>query len=375
MRRSRIYLDWNATTPPLASVVASITRALEEGWGNSASVHREGRRARRMVDDARQALAAVVECHPRDVLFTASATEANNLALASAVGGVVLTRLEHPSVVGAAERAARRGLDVRFLPVSSTGEVIPDHFRSALAEMPPGTMMVVTAANHETGVIQPLASLSEVAEQWGAHLHVDAVQFLGRLSSSEVDWERFSSVSFSAHKIRGPRGVGGLIWRRAPALLRPLLLGGGQERGLRAGTVNAAALAGLPEALAWVQDSKGRQAHLRSLRDRFEAALGDVGTIHGEHAPRLAHVSNISFPDCRGDEIVAALDLLGVAVSSGSACSAGSAEPSPVIAAMAGEELARGAVRLSLGDVTTESEMEQAITAFKRVLSQQSSSA
>ncbi len=361
----RVYLDWNATAPPHPTVVEAIASALRDNWGNPSSVHASGRRARAAVDDARELLAQLFAAHPRDVIFTSGGTEANNLALAGAPG-VALSRMEHPSVVRAAERVRELGGRLEWIDVSADGVVDLDSARRGLAALPEGSVLAVMAANHETGVIQPIPQAVEVARACGARLHVDAVQVLGKMDLAAL--AACESVALSAHKIRGPKGLGALIWRRSPGQLRPVLVGGSQERGLRAGTLDPAAAAGFAAALSGVSGSVTRYAAVAQLRDGLERALGRFGVVNGQGAPRLPHVSNISFFGQRSDELVAALDLMGVAVSAGSACSAGSQEASPVITAMVGAGRAEQAVRISMGDVTTRAEVQQGISAFERAL-------
>jgi cysteine desulfurase len=221
------------------------------------------------------------------------------------------------------------------------------------------------AANHETGVIQPVIEVANVVHSLGARLHVDAVQGLGKLD--ETHWSAADSVAVAAHKIRGPKGIGALAWR--PGLApHPLLLGGAQERGLRPGTQDAIAAHGFGTAIARLRALRTAQVPLGALRDKFEAALVGCATVNGVGAPRLPHVSNVSVNGWRGDELVAALDLVGVRVSSGSACSAGSAEPSPVIEAMLGRERALGSLRVSLGEASTLEELERAISLLFQAL-------
>jgi cysteine desulfurase len=356
-----IYLDWNATTPLHPSVRAAMSAAADRAWGNPASVHAEGRRARATLEGLREAIAGALAWDARDVLITSGGTEANNLALARAPG-LVTSRLEHPSVIALAERLKGMGRPVYFLDVPASGRLE----RSAVADfagvLPPGSWLAVQAANHETGVIQPVQELVRAAHERGLSVHVDAVQAFGKIDVpglSEAD-----SVAIAAHKIRGPKGMGALAFRGAPV---PILVGGSQERGLRPGTVDPIAAAGFWAAVDLARTAPVRWARLGLLRDALEDALSFAAVVNGG-APRLPHVSNLSFSGVRGDEIVAALDLLGVRVSSGSACSAGTAEPSPVITAMAGRQRALGAVRLSLGEDVTSEQVRSAELAFLRVL-------
>lgn len=365
MSLAPIYLDWNATTPPHPSVLAAMARAAEQAWGNPASVHGVGRTARARVEDAREYLAEICAVHARDVLFTSGGTEANNLALASAPG-LALSRLEHPSVTRVAEQLAERGVPVEWVPVPSSGRLEPAAYRDALARLPRGSVAALMAANHETGVLQPLEAVALVAHELGATLHVDAVQALGKLPPES--WRFADSLALAAHKIRGPKGIGALAFRGAKAP-KPVLVGGSQERGLRPGTVDPIAAAGFLAALEHSAQGPARYAELSLLRDDFELAFLGHSAVNGGDVPRLPHVSNLSFFGSSGDETVAALDLLGVCVSSGSACSAGTTEASPVISAMHDRERARSAVRVSLGEATTPSEIEAAKAAFRRALS------
>lgn len=374
------YLDWNATSPPHESVLRAMQSAEDAAWGNPASVHARGRRARDLVESARETLAAALCVEARDVVWTSGGTEANHLALAGA-SAIVTSRLEHPSIVREAEQAAERGVCVTFVEVGPAGFVAPDAVAQALQALPPtqepsgrlgagGSTVVVAvmAANHETGVVQPMPEVARVVHQYGAWLHVDAVQALGRMSLDQL--AEADSLAVAAHKLRGPKGIGALAVRRGRRLVARGL-GGSQERGLRAGTVDARACVGFAAAVQRLDESMRGYAACRTLRDRFEAALAARATgqlvVHGASAERLPHVTNFGIVGQRGDELVAALDLLGVYVSSGSACAAGTAEPSPVITALAGREAARAAVRVSFGEASTEADLETLLAACERL--------
>ena len=359
-----VYLDWNATTPPHPTVLAAMASALEDGWANPASVHAPGRRARAIVEDARAAVARLVGRDERDVIFTSGGTEANNLALAGAAC-IVTSRLEHPSIVRVAEAEEARGVAVRWIRVDERGIVLPDRVEEALAGLGPGAVVAVSAVNHETGVIAPLSEIQAVTERARARLHVDGVQGAGRLPPSVWQWG--TTLAIAAHKLRGPKGVGALISQPgfSPA---PVLRGGSQERGLRPGTVDAVALAGFRVAAEHAQGGPERYRRLEPLRDRIELSLRSLGLVNGAGAPRALHVTNLSFPGVRGDELAAALDLEGISVSSGSACSAGTAEPSPVIQAMLGAERARSAVRVSLGEDTSDEDVERLLSVLPVLL-------
>ena len=368
-----IYLDWNATTPPHPEVLDEMRRTLAHSWANPASVHAPGRRARAHLDDAREAVAHLTGLHARDVVLTSGGTEANNLALFHAFtdgspASLIASRLEHPSVTRAAEELARRGTWVEWVDVSSAGLVTPEALERALdqaSRRAPVRLVCIQAVNHETGTIHPLGALLPMVHARGALLHVDAVQAVGRLPLA--DWSGGDLVALAAHKIRGPKGIGALVTR--PGLrLSPLLHGGSQERGIRPGTQDASLAAGFAVAAHRARSTSDTYAALGVLRDRLEGALISRGALRNGSGPRAPHVSNLSFPGWKGDELAAAMDLEGVAVSSGSACSAGTSEPSPVITAVAGDERARSALRISLGEETSDGDVAEAIRRFQRVL-------
>jgi cysteine desulfurase len=340
----------------------------QSNWGNPASVHGAGRRARAVLEETREAIAAQVQVHPRDVLLTGGGTEANNLALHQCTG-LVTSRLEHPSVVRVAEALTARGVPVCWLTVPASGCLEPHSVARALRDLPPNSAAAVAAVNHETGVIQPIREIAEAVHGAAGWLHVDAVQALGKTDPEPL--LAADSVALAAHKIRGPKGIGALAWRgtRAP---KPLLLGGSQERGLRPGTQDAALAAGFRVALSWAERWAARQPALTQLRDRLEAELARLGGEVNGQGPRVAHVSNLSFSGWRGAELAAALDLEGLRVSSGSACSAGTSEPSAVVAAMLGPERAAGSVRFSLGELTREEQVARAIAVVSRVVTARS---
>jgi cysteine desulfurase len=378
-----IYLDWNATTPPHPEVIAAMRQAWEAAWANPASVHGPGRRARAEVERARDALAELTGApfDARDVVFTSGGTEANNLALfyafAEGPGALVVSRIEHPSVVRAAERLSERGGVVEWVAPEPSGRVAPEAVADAIecaSHRSRVRMVALQAVNHETGVLQPIAEVAAITRARGVLLHVDAVQAVGRLEPSA--WAGADLLAVAAHKIRGPKGIGALVSR--PGIrLRPILFGGAQERGLRPGTQDPSAAAGFAVAAERARGGPARYARLAPLRDRLEAELIRLGTARGAaplrngEAYRVPHVTNLSWPGIRGDELCAALDLEGVAISSGSACSAGTAEPSPVLRAMLGDARANSAVRISLGEETTEEQITEALARFARVLARQ----
>jgi cysteine desulfurase len=383
---SQVYLDWNATTPPHPDVVAAMRDAASSAWGNPSSLHAAGRTAKAVVEEAREALGRLMGFCARDVVLTSGGTEANNLGVlrpfvdrsgAIGAGTCVTSRLEHPSVIAVVEQLEARGVKIVWLDIAASGRLDPEGVARALATATTPCLVAIQSVNHETGVVQPVADIAAVASERGAEVHVDAVQAAGRLLPSA--WEGAHSVAIAAHKMRGPKGVGALLVRPGIAV-RPLLRGGGQERGLRPGTVDPVAASGFGVAAALAESGPARYAALAGLRDEFERQLTALGTrlrsapLRNGEAARAPHVSNLSWPGWAGDELVAALDLEGVCVSAGSACAAGTPEPSRVIAAMLGEARARSALRVSLGEETSQRDLEYAISAFDRVLTRHLSS-
>ncbi|HRI69930.1 MAG TPA: cysteine desulfurase family protein [Polyangium sp.] len=383
---SQIYLDWNATTPPHPDVVTAMIAAARDAWGNPASVHATGRRARARVEDAREAIGSLVGLDPRDIYLTSGGTEANNLALWHAFAdglsksndarqALVVSRAEHPSIVKFAEHLAERGVLVEWVGPDVRGRVDPaaivDAMDRASATGTIVRLVALQAVNHETGVIQPVPEVAEVCRRRKALLFVDAVQAVGKLPRDTYD--AADLVSLAAHKIRGPKGVGALA-TRSTVHLRRMLFGGAQEKGLRPGTQDPVACAGFAVAAERAKHMPTRYAAIAPIRDQFELDLariatdaGIVTTRNGE-GERAPHVTNISFRGWIGPELCAALDLEGVAVSSGSACSAGTAEPSPVLESMVGRERALSAVRISLGEDTTPDDLREALVRWQRVL-------
>jgi cysteine desulfurase len=364
-------MDWNATTPPTAAVVEAMARAAAEAWANPSSVHGPGRAARARVEAAREAVAALAGADPRDVVFTSGGTEANNLAIRSAFARpgrmLVTSRLEHPSVTRVAEALEAEGIaKVRWLRVLPEGTVDLDDVERALAEGD-AALVAVQAVNSETGVLQPIEAVRALAARAGARLHVDAVQAFGRVEETGAGAD---TRSLAAHKMRGPKSMGAIVARPGIALA-PLLRGGSQERGVRPGTIDPVSAAGLEVAARHALDAPARWAAIAPLRDALEAGLQAMAPgvrVNGAGAPRAPNVANVAFDAWAGPELVAALDLEGVAASSGSACSAGTAEPSPVLVAMGDRAAALSSVRFSLGEETTQDDVDFVLAATRRVM-------
>ncbi len=380
-----IYLDWNATSPRHSAVKRAMEEAETEAWANPSSVHQAGRQARKIQENAREVLARELRRSPRDVIFTAGGTEANHLALSGAKV-IITSRIEHPSIVGQTEWLRTQGTQVIYVDVDPQGRVVVESVDRALRSVLGDPLsepivdrghgsfnngntplIALMAVNHETGVVQPLPEVHRLAQSFGARLHVDAVQWVGRGDPEFL--LHADSLAVAAHKFRGPKGLGALVfdcgWTPTP-----LGRGGAQERGLRPGTVDAVALAGLIAALERLDESRSAYRRVAHLGDHLAQHLAQNShapvVIHGTDADRLRHVVNFRAEGWKGDELVAALDLAGICVSSGSACSAGTAEPSAVIEAMLGRQAAEGAVRISLGEETSIEEVAGLIDALTR---------
>ena len=373
----RIYLDYNATAPPLPEVVAAVARAMSETTGNASSVHSFGQQAKAELDAARTAVAGLLGAEASEVVFTAGGTESDNLAIRGAAEALepagrrhlITSTIEHEAVLNTFRALARRGWDTTLLPVSSSGVVDPDDLSAA---MRPDTALVsIMHANNEIGTVQPVAELAAIARAQGALFHTDAVQSAGKIPVNARDLG-VDLLSIAGHKFGGPKGTGALWVRRGVRLL-PYLTGGRQERGRRAGTENVPALVGLGHAARIVAGKLTAAGDLAALRDTLEAGiLANVpGTVvNGDPARRVPNTTNISFEAIEAESLLIALDLEGVAISTGSACSSGSLEPSHVLKAMGlPNARARNSLRFSLGPTTTADEIEFVVGALPRLVS------
>lgn len=367
----RAYLDYNATAPLREAARAAMMAAMSE-TGNASSVHAEGRAARRRREDAREKVAALVGAKPEMVVFTAGGTEANNLALKGAfraglVDGLVVSAIEHPSVL---ETAAGCGCPVRVVPVTPDGVVDLAILETVLATHAGRALVSIMMANNETGAMQPWREIAALARKYGALLHSDAVQAAGRV---RLAWPILDAdmLSVSGHKIGGPQGAGALVMREDLAIA-PHLDGGGQERRLRAGTENIAAIAGFGAAAAEASAGLADMERVHALRGRLEAAIvaqTPNAVIFAAGVDRLANTTCFACPGLSAQLLLMALDLDGLAVSSGSACASGKVGRSHVLAAMGvGEALIGGAIRASLGWATTEEDIDLFAIAYGRLV-------
>src|SRR5216683_1781410 len=369
----RVYLDWNATTPLRPEARAAMAAAWDLS-GNPSSVHAEGRRARRLVEDARAVIAGAVGALPRNVVFTSGGTEANTLALIPGLRGaagqpverLLLSAIEHVSVLAGGRFPAEAISKIR---VSRSGVVDLEHLRDLLASGPP-TLVSIMAANNETGAMQPLAEAAALVHAAGGLLHVDAIQAFGKIALNLKDMAA-DLLSLSAHKLGGPKGAGALVLADGLAGLEPLLRGGGQELSRRAGTENVAGIAGFGAAAGAAMSALEPDAkRLENLRNRLESGLREMPgmIVFSEDVPRLPNTTLFTVPGMRAETAVIGFDLAGIAVSSGSACSSGKVQPSHVLEAMGlGRELAQGAVRLSLGWSTSEADIDLALKAWRKL--------
>jgi cysteine desulfurase len=360
----RIYLDANATTPLLPEVLEAMRPFLVEQFGNASSIHQDGQRARSAVEQARASVARLLGCRPAEIVFTSGGTESDNLAIFGSVraGDHVLTsRVEHHAVLHAVERLGDRGVEVEFLPVDAQGVVAVEDVRRALR--PNSRLISVMLANNETGVLQPVEEIGRIAREAGIRFHVDAVQAAGKMAI-DVHSLGCDLLSISGHKMHGPQGTGALFVRRGTRL-EPLFAGGANERQRRAGTENVAGIVGLGKAAECAMEGlrNGELERIRGLRDRLEIGLLEQASgVNGGGTPRVPNTSNLWFETLDGEALVIALDLQGLAVSSGAACSSGASEPSHVLLAMGiSPERARGSLRLSLHRQTTEEEIARTI--------------
>ncbi|MDJ0948472.1 MAG: cysteine desulfurase family protein [Alphaproteobacteria bacterium] len=354
------YLDYNATAPVRPGVVEAAARAMAEG-GNPSSVHAAGRAARHVVEQARETVAALVGAASAQVVFTGSGTEANTLALKGAGRGrVLISAIEHDSVLRAAPEA-------EIVPVEPSGVVDLSALEARLAEDGAPALLSLMAANNETGVIQPVLEAAAIAKAHGALVHCDAVQAAGRIP---VDMAALGVdlVTLSAHKLGGPQGVGALIVADEVAL-SPQIRGGGQERGRRAGTENVPGIAGFGVAAQLASSSLEEQGRIAALRDRLEAGIAESApdaVIFGRERARLPNTTCVALPGMSAETQVMSLDLAGVAVSAGAACSSGKVAPSHVLGAMGIEPaLARCAIRVSLGWASQPSDVDRFLDAWR----------
>jgi cysteine desulfurase len=362
----RVYLDNNATAPLLPEVFEAMRPFYLEQFGNASSIHHYGQRARAAVEKARAAVAGLVNSRPAEIVFTSGGTEGDNLGIFGLVqrgDHVITSTIEHSAVMNSCKRLEQMGCEVTFVPVNSRGEIAPDDVRGALRANT--RLITLMMANNETGVIQPVEEIGRIAQEADVFFHTDAVQAAGKIA---IDVQKIAcdALTISGHKIHAPQGTGALFIRKG-TLIQPQIYGGSHERQRRAGTENLPGIVGLGKAAEMAKHwfESGGAAEMSAMRDRLQNsvlnAMEDVG-VNGLGAPRVPNTTNLWFDHIEGEALVIALDLKGLAVSSGAACSSGAIEPSHVLLAMGlPHQRARASIRLSLGKQTTQEDIDFAI--------------
>ncbi len=357
-----VYLDHNATTPMKPAAIEAVNHALAF-TGNASSIHRHGRMVRRMIEEARQRVGTLLGAGPANVVFTSGGTEANNMAIRGCRRDVLVSAIEHPSVMNAVA-------DAKIIPVDGNGIVEVEALDAMLLGRDQPAMVSVMLANNETGVIQPVREIAGIAHRHGAIVHCDAVQAAGKIALS-MDELGVDMMSVSAHKIGGPPGVGAIAIN-PDTPLAGMLVGGGQERGRRAGTENVPGIAGFGAAAAMAMDQLDEFARLAELRDDMERRILELSPatiVFGHGVRRLSNTSGFSLPGIDGDTQVIALDLAGISVSAGSACSSGRVRTSHVLKSMGVDEVhSSSAIRISMGWSTTKDDIERFMTAWEELV-------
>ncbi|HEX5426248.1 MAG TPA: cysteine desulfurase family protein [Candidatus Acidoferrales bacterium] len=372
-----IYLDYNATTPLDAQVLQAMLPCMERTFGNASSIHSAGQHARAAVDRARESVAALIGASPAEIVFTSGGTEANNLALLGLVSAassstrrhVIATAIEHHAVLNACQELERRGFDVTYLQARSNGVVDAQDVRRAITSET--VLISAMHANNEIGTIQPIEEIGRIAAEADIYFHCDAVQSAGKLRL-DVNQLGVDLLSISAHKFYGPKGVGALYVRPGTPL-EPLFFGGHHERDRRPGTENVPGIVGIGKAAELARACLDEDTSwIAALRDRFETALVDSipdARINGNRETRVCNTTNVTFTGAGGEALLIALDLEGIACSTGAACSSGSVEPSHVLTAIGlSDDEARSTLRFSLGRGTAAHEIDRAIEVIPRVV-------
>ncbi|MBM2828958.1 MAG: nifS-2 [Actinobacteria bacterium] len=372
----KVYLDHNATTPVHPEVRNAVAPFLFNLFGNPSSIHWAGRDVRKAIEDARQETAAFFGCQPLEIVFTSSGTESDNLAIkgiafrkGNAGKHIVTSAVEHPAVINTCRFLEGQGFRVTYVPVNRHGIVEPESVRAAIAK---DTILVsVMNANNETGCVMPIREIGRLAREAGVLMHTDAVQAAGKIP---IDWKDLpvDLLTFSGHKVNGVKGAGGLIVRKGMEMAA-VIHGGHQERGRRGGTENVVGIVGMGKAFSVLRENMSDEVReTRRLRDRFEKALFDRIpdlVLNGHPTDRLPNTVNISFRFVEGEALLLNLDILGIACSSGSACTSGSLEASPILMAMGADPVdSQGALRFSLGMGNTDEDVDYAVESIEAVV-------
>jgi cysteine desulfurase len=377
---SRIYLDYNATTPVDPGVLEAMLPFFSGEFGNAASIHTTGQKARSAVETAREQVAALINAHPQEIVFTSGGTESDNHAIFGmfnptnyADANLISTVIEHEAVLSTCQALTARGATVGYLSANREGQIEPQHLRDLLHDLPDTSLVSIMHANNELGTVQPLAEIGRIAAEADVYFHADAVQSAGKIPI-DVNALQVDLLSLSAHKIYGPKGVGAL-YIRSGTPLRQFLFGGQHQRGFRPGTENVAGIAGLGKAAELAAASLEHDAtSISALRDDLERGLLQrirQSRVNAATALRTPNTTNILFPGVDGEALLIALDLKGLSCSTGSACSSGAVEPSHVLTAIgltAAE--ARSSLRFSIGRHTTQQEIDAALLAIPQAVEQ-----
>jgi cysteine desulfurase len=373
----RVYFDYNATTPLSPEVVDAVVQATRDQFGNASSVHHFGQQAKAALDDARSAVAALLNADPSEIIFTSGGTEADNFAIRGAAEALepsnrrhlIASAIEHEAVLNTFKALARRGWRTTLLPVDQSGVINAARLREAITD--DTALVSVMHANNEIGTIQPIAELAAIAHEKGALMHTDAVQSVGKIPV-DVRALGVDLLSLSAHKFNGPKGAG-ILWVKRGTRMQPILTGGKHERSRRAGTENVPAIVGMGVAALQARAKMAAEAaRVGALRDRLEAGIlraVSATTVNGARDARVPNTSNISFDRVEAESLLIALDLEGIAVSTGSACSSGTLEPSHVLRAMGlPAHRTQNSLRFSLGLFSTEAEVDRVIDLLPRLV-------
>jgi cysteine desulfurase len=363
----RVYMDNNATSPPLPEVLEAMHPYLGERFGNASSIHHHGQQTRAAVERARESIARLLNCRPAEVVFTSGGTEADNLAVFGMVHAgdhVISSTIEHHAVLNSCHRLEKMGANVTYVPVDGTGLVDPEDVKRVLR--PDTRLISIMMANNETGVLQPVHEIGRIAAEADVYFHTDAVQAAGKCV---IDVQKIGCdlLSISGHKMHAPQGTG-VLYVRKGTLIDPMFYGGNHERQRRAGTENVPGIVALGKAaeVAMEAFANGEVGRLEALRDRLQKGIldsVDETGVNGEGAPRVPTTTNIHFDHIEGEALIIALDLKGLAVSTGAACSSGALEPSHVLMAMGVRpERARASVRFSLGKLNTAEDVDFALS-------------
>ncbi|HEX3542928.1 MAG TPA: cysteine desulfurase family protein [Candidatus Acidoferrum sp.] len=378
---SRIYLDYNATTPVDPAVLEAMLPFFSAQFGNAASIHTTGQKARAAVETAREQVAALINAHPQEIIFTSGGTESDNHAIFGRfepanypAANLISTVIEHEAVLNTCQTLAARGVTVAYLAANQAGQIEPQHLRDLLHDLPDTKLISVMHANNELGTVQPLKEIGRIATEADVYFHTDAVQSAGKIPI-DVNALQVDLLSLSAHKIYGPKGVGAL-YIRSGTPLRQFLFGGHHQRGFRPGTENVTGVVGFGKAaeLAGASLKHDDATRISALRDDLERGLLQrvpQSRVNAATAPRTPNTTNILFPGVDGEALLIAIDLKGLSCSTGSACSSGAVEPSHVLTAIGLTPAeARSSLRFSLGRPTTRQEIDAALILIPQAVEQ-----